>query len=174
MSRLAMALRATRWPACERHDVRAVARLLASLPDWLPAPGRGEPARRTVAFRQFRSPKCDPSERIEVGRQSRTKGETHPSNRYPADVARTTRTLNPLHFEDLEPHRFEDLVRQLAYGYTRWRSLEATGRLGKHVYVMASLLTRRRSSMSYLRITSTSRGSQAATPSRLPRVSRTL
>lgn len=46
-------------------------------------------------------------------------------------MARTTRTLNPLHFEDLEPHRFEDLVRQLAYSYKRWRSLEATGRLGK-------------------------------------------
>src|SRR5690554_2099819 len=45
-------------------------------------------------------------------------------------MARTTRTLNPLHFEDLEPHRFEDLVRQLAYGYKQWRSLEATGRLG--------------------------------------------
>lgn len=45
-------------------------------------------------------------------------------------MAQTTRTLNPLHFEDLEPHRFEDLVRQLAYGYKQWRSLEATGRLG--------------------------------------------
>lgn len=41
-----------------------------------------------------------------------------------------TRTLNPLHFEDLEPHRFEDLVRQLAYDFRTWRSLEATGRLG--------------------------------------------
>ena len=26
-----------------------------------------------------------------------------------------TRTLNPLPFDDLEPHRFEDLIRQLAY-----------------------------------------------------------
>jgi hypothetical protein len=41
-----------------------------------------------------------------------------------------TRTLNPLHFEDLEPHRFEDLIRQLAYGFRTWRSLEATGRKG--------------------------------------------
>lgn len=41
-----------------------------------------------------------------------------------------TRTLNPLHFEDLEPHRFEDLVRQLAYDFRRWKSIEATGRLG--------------------------------------------
>jgi hypothetical protein len=24
-----------------------------------------------------------------------------------------TKTINPLHFEDLEPHRFEDLVRRL-------------------------------------------------------------
>jgi hypothetical protein len=43
---------------------------------------------------------------------------------------KTTRTLNPLHFEDLEPHRFEDLVRQLAYDFRPWRSIEATGRLG--------------------------------------------
>jgi hypothetical protein len=42
-----------------------------------------------------------------------------------------TRTINPLHFEDLEPHRFEDLIRQLAYSYRPWRYLEATGRLGK-------------------------------------------
>src|SRR5690242_12921849 len=26
-----------------------------------------------------------------------------------------TKTLGPLHFEDLEPHRFEDLVRELVY-----------------------------------------------------------
>jgi hypothetical protein len=44
--------------------------------------------------------------------------------------ARATRTVNPLHFEDLEPHRFEDLVRQLAYGFRSWRSIEAIGRLG--------------------------------------------
>lgn len=30
-------------------------------------------------------------------------------------TARATRTLNSLHFEDLKPHRFEDLVWQLAY-----------------------------------------------------------
>ncbi|MEJ7810503.1 MAG: hypothetical protein WKG32_08875 [Gemmatimonadaceae bacterium] len=41
-----------------------------------------------------------------------------------------TRTLNPLHFEDLEPHRFEDMVRQLAYDFREWKSIEATGRLG--------------------------------------------
>lgn len=41
-----------------------------------------------------------------------------------------TRTLNPLPFNDLEPHRFEDLVRQLAYEFRRWKSLEATGRAG--------------------------------------------
>jgi hypothetical protein len=43
---------------------------------------------------------------------------------------KTTRTLNPLHFEDLEPHRFEDLVRQLVYDFRVWRKIEATGRLG--------------------------------------------
>jgi hypothetical protein len=40
----------------------------------------------------------------------------------------TTRTIGPLHPEDLEPHRFEDLVRQLIYDLRSWRSLEATGR----------------------------------------------
>lgn len=45
-------------------------------------------------------------------------------------MARATRTINPLHFQDLEPHRFEDLVRQLAYSFRPWRSLEATGRRG--------------------------------------------
>jgi len=44
---------------------------------------------------------------------------------------RAQRTLGPLHFEDLEPHRFEDLVRQLAYGWRPWRYLDATGRLGQ-------------------------------------------
>ena len=44
--------------------------------------------------------------------------------------ARTTRTLNPLPFQDLEPHRFEDMVRQLAYDFRKWSRLEATGRSG--------------------------------------------
>lgn len=44
--------------------------------------------------------------------------------------AQATRTVNPLHFEDLEPKRFEDLVRQLAYGFKPWRVLEPTGLLG--------------------------------------------
>ncbi len=43
---------------------------------------------------------------------------------------RTTKTLGPLHFEDLDPHRFEDLVRELAYDYKDWQSIEATGRSG--------------------------------------------
>jgi len=42
----------------------------------------------------------------------------------------TTRTLGPLHLEDLEPHRFEDLIRQLIYDFRSWRALEATGRAG--------------------------------------------
>ena len=45
-------------------------------------------------------------------------------------MAKTTRTLNPLHFEDLEPHRFEDLIRQLTYDFRPWKRLEPTGRLG--------------------------------------------
>ena len=41
-----------------------------------------------------------------------------------------TRTLNPLPFTDLEPKRFEDLVRQLIYDFRPWNRLEATGRAG--------------------------------------------
>jgi hypothetical protein len=41
-----------------------------------------------------------------------------------------TRTVGPIHFEDLDPHRFEDLVRQLAYDFRRWKSIESTGRGG--------------------------------------------
>lgn len=41
-----------------------------------------------------------------------------------------TRTLCPIHFEDLDPHRFEDLVRQLAYDFKQWQSIESTGRGG--------------------------------------------
>src|ERR1700730_7380427 len=40
------------------------------------------------------------------------------------------KTLGPLHFEDLEPHRFEDLVRELVYDFKDWQSIEATGRSG--------------------------------------------
>ncbi len=39
-----------------------------------------------------------------------------------------TRTFAPLQFE--EPHRFEDLVRDLMYDYRDWLSIEATGRSG--------------------------------------------
>jgi hypothetical protein len=45
-------------------------------------------------------------------------------------MPKSSRTVNPLHFEDLEPHRFEDMVRQLAYDFRTWHSIEATGRLG--------------------------------------------
>ena len=41
-----------------------------------------------------------------------------------------TRTFAPLQFEALEPRRFEDLVRDLMYGYRDWQSIEATGRSG--------------------------------------------
>jgi hypothetical protein len=42
----------------------------------------------------------------------------------------TSRTLGPLHLEDLEPDRFEDLVRQLLYDFRSWAQIEATGRSG--------------------------------------------
>jgi hypothetical protein len=40
------------------------------------------------------------------------------------------KTIGPLHLEDLEPHRFEDLVRQLLYDFRAWAQLEAVGRSG--------------------------------------------
>jgi hypothetical protein len=43
---------------------------------------------------------------------------------------RPGRTINPLHFEDLEPHRFEDLIGQLVYGFRDWVALESLGRSG--------------------------------------------
>jgi hypothetical protein len=45
-------------------------------------------------------------------------------------MTRITKTLNPLPFDHLEPHRFEDMVRQLVYDFREWRTLEATGRSG--------------------------------------------
>lgn len=45
-------------------------------------------------------------------------------------MATITQTVNPIPLEHLEPHRFEDLVRQLLYDFRRWRRLEATGRAG--------------------------------------------
>jgi hypothetical protein len=47
-----------------------------------------------------------------------------------AKRVKATRTINPLHFEDLEPHRFEDLVRRLLYSFRDWTNIEATGRGG--------------------------------------------
>lgn len=45
-------------------------------------------------------------------------------------MAKVTRTINPLHFEDLEPHKFEDVVRGLLYDFRDWQSLEPTGKKG--------------------------------------------
>jgi hypothetical protein len=42
-------------------------------------------------------------------------------------MSKVFKTINPLHFEDLEPHRFEVLVRQLLYDFKKWVNLEATG-----------------------------------------------
>jgi hypothetical protein len=47
-----------------------------------------------------------------------------------AKKVKATRTINPLHFEDIEPHRFEDLIRRLLYSFRDWNSIEATGRGG--------------------------------------------
>ncbi|WP_370313115.1 restriction endonuclease [Sagittula sp.] len=44
--------------------------------------------------------------------------------------ATPTRTTNPIHFEDLDPKRFEDLVRELIYDFRDWQTIEATGKGG--------------------------------------------
>jgi hypothetical protein len=44
-------------------------------------------------------------------------------------VVTVTRSLHPLPFENLDPRRFEDLIRQLAYDFRRWRALETYGRI---------------------------------------------
>ncbi|MCF7834274.1 MAG: restriction endonuclease [Candidatus Pacebacteria bacterium] len=41
-----------------------------------------------------------------------------------------TRTYGPIHFEDLDPKRFEDLARELIYDFKDWQTIEATGRGG--------------------------------------------
>ena len=46
------------------------------------------------------------------------------------NMAKITKTLGPIHFEDLDPHRFEDLVRELIYDFKQWQNIEATGRGG--------------------------------------------
>jgi tetratricopeptide (TPR) repeat protein len=45
-------------------------------------------------------------------------------------MVKASRTINPLHFEDLGGHRFEDLVRQVLHNFRDWFALEATGRSG--------------------------------------------
>jgi Restriction endonuclease len=45
-------------------------------------------------------------------------------------MPKITRTMGPIHFEDLDSHRFEDLVRELMYDFKDWQSIEATGRSG--------------------------------------------
>ena len=45
-------------------------------------------------------------------------------------MATPQKTIGPLHFEDLEPHRFEDLVRQLIYDFRNWKALDGLGRSG--------------------------------------------
>jgi len=48
----------------------------------------------------------------------------------PPSKPHITRTFGTIHFEDLDPHRFEDLIRELVYDFKDWQSLEATGRSG--------------------------------------------
>ena len=33
-------------------------------------------------------------------------------------------TRGPIHFEDLDPHRFEDMIRELIYNFRDWQNIE--------------------------------------------------
>lgn len=50
--------------------------------------------------------------------------------RFGGNMPPVIRTIGPLHLEDLEPHRFEDLIRQLSYDFRPWLFIEPTGRGG--------------------------------------------
>jgi len=41
--------------------------------------------------------------------------------------AKVTRTYGPIHFEDLDPHRFEFLIGDLIYDFRDWQVIESTG-----------------------------------------------
>lgn len=45
-------------------------------------------------------------------------------------MVKITNTMGPMHFEDLDPHRFEDLIRELMYDWKDWQDIQATGRGG--------------------------------------------
>ena len=45
-------------------------------------------------------------------------------------MPKVSRTISQLHFEDLEPHKFEDVVRGLLYDFRDWQSIEPTGKKG--------------------------------------------
>ena len=45
-------------------------------------------------------------------------------------MAKPTRTTNRLHFEDLDPRRFEDLAHSLVYRFRRWEDIHHDGRVG--------------------------------------------
>jgi hypothetical protein len=45
-------------------------------------------------------------------------------------MAKPTRTINPLHFEDLDARRFEDLALALVYRLRQWEDIHHDGRVG--------------------------------------------
>jgi hypothetical protein len=45
-------------------------------------------------------------------------------------MSKPTRTTNPLHFEDLDPRRFEDLALALVYRLRNWEDIHHDGRTG--------------------------------------------
>lgn len=45
-------------------------------------------------------------------------------------MVKISKTMGPIHFEDMDPRRFEDLVRELLYDFKDWYDIEPTGRSG--------------------------------------------
>ncbi len=45
-------------------------------------------------------------------------------------MSKPTHTINPLHFEDLDPRRFEDLALALVYRLRTWEDIHHDGRTG--------------------------------------------
>jgi hypothetical protein len=86
-----------------------------------PSGGTGETPDPTWSLRRAL---CAREVQSRVGRPRRRAGR-YPGRPRTRMKATTTRTLNPLPFQDLKPHRFEDLVRQLAYDLRRWKALLA-------------------------------------------------
>jgi len=70
------------------------------------------------------------SDETSVNRRERSNNPRSMISPFTMSKAKPTTTTNPIHFEDLDPKRFEDLVRELIYDFRDWQTIEATGKGG--------------------------------------------